>query len=131
VRVGDRRHLSTCRISGQSVRTLIGNKRVDAGIEHPLVRAVTVTGQHWPDERSRPKRGAMLKKTVLELGGSDPILSSRCGPSSRQGLRQGPVVNLDKLHRRQSFYRRRRTPCKIRAAVCRKNESRQDGRPVR
>src|SRR6478672_13131238 len=56
-------------------RTLmIGNKRVDAVIEHPLVRAVTVTGSGPAGRAIAAKAGAMLKKTVLELGGSDPYL---------------------------------------------------------
>jgi succinate-semialdehyde dehydrogenase/glutarate-semialdehyde dehydrogenase len=56
-------------------RTLmIGNKRVDAVIEHPLVRAVTVTGSGAAGRAIAGKAGAMLKKTVLELGGSDPYL---------------------------------------------------------
>jgi succinate-semialdehyde dehydrogenase/glutarate-semialdehyde dehydrogenase len=56
-------------------RTLmIGNKRVDAVIEHPLVRAVTVTGSGAAGRAVAAKAGAMLKKTVLELGGSDPYL---------------------------------------------------------
>lgn len=56
-------------------RTLmIGSKRVDAVIEHPLVRAVTVTGSGTAGRAIARKAGEMLKKTVLELGGSDPYL---------------------------------------------------------
>ncbi len=56
-------------------RTLmIGSKRVDAVIEHPLVRAVTVTGSGAAGRAIARKAGEMLKKTVLELGGSDPYL---------------------------------------------------------
>ena len=56
-------------------RTLmIGSKRVDAVIEHPLVRAVTVTGSGAAGRAVAAKAGEMLKKTVLELGGSDPYL---------------------------------------------------------
>jgi succinate-semialdehyde dehydrogenase/glutarate-semialdehyde dehydrogenase len=43
-------------------RTLmIGNKRVDAVIEHPLVRAVTVTGSGAAGRAIAAKAGAMLK----------------------------------------------------------------------
>lgn len=56
-------------------RTLmIGSKQVDAVIEHPLVRAVTVTGSGAAGRAVARKAGDMLKKTVLELGGSDPYL---------------------------------------------------------
>ncbi|MEP6997463.1 MAG: NAD-dependent succinate-semialdehyde dehydrogenase [Betaproteobacteria bacterium] len=56
-------------------RTLmVGNKQVDAVIEHPLVRAVTLTGSGAAGRAVARKAGEMLKKTVLELGGSDPYL---------------------------------------------------------
>ncbi len=53
---------------------LIGNAAVDAVIEHPLVRAVTLTGSSPAGRAVARKAGEMLKKTVLELGGSDPYL---------------------------------------------------------
>jgi succinate-semialdehyde dehydrogenase/glutarate-semialdehyde dehydrogenase len=53
---------------------LIGNSRVDAVIEHPLVRAVTLTGSGPAGRAVARKAGDMLKKSVLELGGSDPYL---------------------------------------------------------
>jgi succinate-semialdehyde dehydrogenase/glutarate-semialdehyde dehydrogenase len=56
-------------------RTLmIGSGQVDAVIEHPLVRAATLTGSGQAGRAVASKAGAMLKKTVLELGGSDPYL---------------------------------------------------------
>jgi succinate-semialdehyde dehydrogenase / glutarate-semialdehyde dehydrogenase len=56
-------------------RTLmIGSKAVDGVIEHPLVRAVTLTGSGPAGRAIAAKAGRLLKKTVLELGGSDPYL---------------------------------------------------------
>jgi succinate-semialdehyde dehydrogenase / glutarate-semialdehyde dehydrogenase len=56
-------------------RTLmIGSGQVDAVIEHPLIRAATLTGSGPAGRAVASKAGAMLKKTVLELGGSDPYL---------------------------------------------------------
>ncbi len=53
---------------------LIGSSKVDALIENPLVRAVTLTGSGPAGRKVAAKAGAMLKKTVLELGGSDAYL---------------------------------------------------------
>jgi succinate-semialdehyde dehydrogenase/glutarate-semialdehyde dehydrogenase len=53
---------------------LISSKEVNAVIEHPLVRAVTLTGSGPAGRAVASRAGAMLKKTVLELGGSDPYL---------------------------------------------------------
>jgi succinate-semialdehyde dehydrogenase/glutarate-semialdehyde dehydrogenase len=53
---------------------LIGNKQVQAVIEHPLVRAVTLTGSTAAGKTVAAQAGAVLKKTVLELGGSDPYV---------------------------------------------------------
>jgi succinate-semialdehyde dehydrogenase/glutarate-semialdehyde dehydrogenase len=56
-------------------RTLmIGSTDVDAVIAHPLVRAVTLTGSGPAGRAVAAKAGQLLKKTVLELGGSDPYL---------------------------------------------------------
>jgi succinate-semialdehyde dehydrogenase / glutarate-semialdehyde dehydrogenase len=53
---------------------LIGNKQVKAVIDDPLVRAVTLTGSSPAGKAVAAQAGAALKKTVLELGGSDPYL---------------------------------------------------------
>jgi succinate-semialdehyde dehydrogenase/glutarate-semialdehyde dehydrogenase len=56
-------------------RTLIvGSARVEAILEHPLVRAATLTGSGPAGRAIARKAGELLKKTVLELGGSDPYL---------------------------------------------------------
>ncbi len=53
---------------------LIGASRVGELIAHPLVRAVTLTGSTPAGQAVAAQAGAALKKTVLELGGSDPYL---------------------------------------------------------
>ena len=53
---------------------MIGSSRVEAVIENPLVRAATLTGSGPAGRAVARKAGEMLKKTVLELGGSDPYL---------------------------------------------------------
>jgi succinate-semialdehyde dehydrogenase / glutarate-semialdehyde dehydrogenase len=56
-------------------RTLmIGSQAVESVIEHPLVRAVTLTGSGPAGRAVAAKAGQLLKKTVLELGGSDPYV---------------------------------------------------------
>ncbi len=53
---------------------LISSKQVDSVIENPLVKAATLTGSTPAGRAVGKKAGEMLKKTVLELGGSDPYI---------------------------------------------------------
>src|ERR1700726_4984934 len=53
---------------------VIGSAKVETVIENPLVRAVTLTGSGPAGRAVAGKAGSLLKKTVLELGGSDPYL---------------------------------------------------------
>lgn len=53
---------------------LIPGSRVSEVLEHPLVRAATLTGSTPAGQAVASKAGKELKKTVLELGGSDAYL---------------------------------------------------------
>ncbi|MFQ6103751.1 MAG: NAD-dependent succinate-semialdehyde dehydrogenase [Candidatus Glassbacteria bacterium] len=53
---------------------LIKSDQVSSVIENPLVKAATLTGSTPAGKAVAGKAGDTLKKTVLELGGSDPYL---------------------------------------------------------
>lgn len=53
---------------------LIESKQVDAVIENPKVKAVTLTGSEYAGSMVAASCGKMLKKSVMELGGSDPFI---------------------------------------------------------
>jgi succinate-semialdehyde dehydrogenase/glutarate-semialdehyde dehydrogenase len=53
---------------------LVGSRQVDALLGHPRIMAATLTGSTPAGKAVARRAGELLKKTVLELGGSDPYL---------------------------------------------------------
>jgi succinate-semialdehyde dehydrogenase/glutarate-semialdehyde dehydrogenase len=59
---------------GAFTTLLIGSKAVDKVLESPIVQAVTLTGSEPAGRSIASTAGRLLKKSVLELGGSDPFI---------------------------------------------------------
>ena len=60
--------------AGSFACLLVGSEAVAGLIRDPRVRAVTLTGSDAAGRQVAAEAGKALKKTVLELGGSDPFI---------------------------------------------------------
>jgi succinate-semialdehyde dehydrogenase/glutarate-semialdehyde dehydrogenase len=60
--------------SGAFQTLLIDSSQVERVIDDPRVRAITLTGSEPAGAAVAARAGKQLKKTVLELGGSDPFV---------------------------------------------------------
>ena len=74
---------------------LIDNDKVASVIEHRHVRAVTLTGSTAAGRSVAAQAGKNLKKTVLELGGSDPyiILPDADLPTAAKACATSRLIN--------------------------------------
>lgn len=52
----------------------VSHRQVDSLLSHPAVRSVSLTGSNYAGEKVASAAGANIKKCVLELGGSDPLI---------------------------------------------------------
>jgi succinate-semialdehyde dehydrogenase/glutarate-semialdehyde dehydrogenase len=60
--------------AGVFTTLMIDRKDAEAVIKHPVIKAVTLTGSERAGVAVASQAGSVLKKTVLELGGSDPFI---------------------------------------------------------
>lgn len=87
--VGILKHASNVQMSGQAIEKIftnagfpegaflnleIGSSKVEALIRDSRVKAITLTGSEYAGSQVAKTAGEEIKKTVLELGGSDPFI---------------------------------------------------------
>jgi len=60
--------------SGVFQTLMVSSKEIHRVIENPVIKAVTLTGSTEAGKAVAQQAGGLIKKTVLELGGSDPYI---------------------------------------------------------
>lgn len=60
--------------SGVFQTLMVSGKEIHRVIENPVIKAVTLTGSTEAGQAVARQAGGLIKKTVLELGGSDPYI---------------------------------------------------------
>ena len=111
---------------------LIGSAAVEPVIEHPLSQSHHPDRQHpgWPSG-GPSKAGALLKKTVLELGGSDPYVIFE--DADLDAAVESCIIGRHdqqraELYRRQAVHRAAGHPAGLRREVRRQHAGAEDGR---
>lgn len=92
---------------------LIGARQVESVLDHPSVFAVSLTGSEPAGRKVASAAGARLKKSVMELGGSDPFIvlpdadldeavkiatMSRCGNTGQTCIAAKRFIVLDAVY---------------------------------